>query len=357
MVTALLLAGCGSADHRSGDPGGPGRDPLRWPFAASSIWNTPRGAAATLVPAALGAPHVDVDVDHLVVTHASDPLTPTYRNATFTQGRCTGAIRQPQAAFHPELSGPIHVPADFVLPDATTRPYETPNASTAFLDPDGHTLHQFNVTARCTPGGPLYGYRVADQDIRGDGRLGGHLGSGLSSIGGDIRAGELFGAQPLQHALKIDVDSAKLAYTRSSATPGYRWPAVQADAAAPSDYRGADPALVMGSLLTIRTSVTAASLGLTTPAGRRLLTAFQHYGAYVADSTGSANASLCVAADALADYRTQTGTALTDDPALQADLVGLFGALQVVTDDGPRSVGGPGARLGPRAPGLAQGSG
>lgn len=329
------------------------RDPLRWPFASDSIWNTPRGAAADLRPANLTPPRVDLDVDYLVVTSAADPLTPTYDYATFGPGRCRGTKPQPQAAFAPALGAPIHVPYDFVLPDATRSPYATPNNSSAFLDPDGRTLHQFNATARCSPGAPLYGYRTVDGDIRGDGRLGGHLGSGLSSIGGDVRAGELFGAQPLDHALKIDVTPGALSYAPGSATPGFRWPADMADGYAAKDYRGRDPDLAMGSLLAIPVSATATSLGLRTEAGRRLLAAFQDYGAYVADTTGDADASLCVDSGALADYRARTGHDLDADGALQSDLLRLFRALQVVTNDGPAAVGGPGARLAPPAPPLA----
>lgn len=329
------------------------RDPLLWPFASDSIWNMPRGAAATTRPAQLTPPHVDLDVDYLVVTSATDPLTPTYDYATFGPGRCRGAKPQPQGAFDPVLGLPIHVPSSFVLPDATSKPYATPNNSSAFLDPDGHTLHQFNATARCRAGAPLFGYRTVDGDIHGDGRLGGHLGSGLSSIGGDVRAGELFGAQPLDHALKVDVTPAALSYDPSSPTPGFRWPADLADGYAAKEYSGRDPQLVMGSLLTVPQDVTPASLGLRTEAGRRLLDAFRSYGAYVADTTGDADASLCVDSGMLADFRARTGRDLADDPALQSDLQHLFRALVVVTDDGPTAVGGPGARLAPLAPPLA----
>jgi hypothetical protein len=364
VLVACVVVGCGGGPAAA--PGGSGpaaapdsavtavtsapvpaaRDPLSWPFDTGSIWNTPLGAGATLRSADLTPPKVDLDIDRLIVTTAADPLTPTYLEPTFGPGRCAGTTPQPLAGRTPSLGDPIHVPTAFVLPDATATPYSTPNNATAFLDPDGHTLHQFDVTARCTAGGPLYGFRVADTDIRGDGRLGGHLGSGLSSIGGDIRTGELTGQQPLDHALKIDVDEAALSYAAGSATPGYRWPAIFADSYAPKSYTGTDPSLVMGSLLAVPAGVTARSLGLQTAAGVRLLDALQHYGAYIADTTGSVDASLCVAADTVPEVDAQGAP-------LQTDLVRLMRALSVVTDDGPDAIGGPGRRLAPPAPPLA----
>lgn len=329
------------------------RNPLLWPFASDSIWNTARGAAALLRPAGIAAPHVGLDLDYLVVTRASDPLTPTYDFATFGPGRCHGTRPQPQAKWHPKLGMPIHVPLGFVLPDAASHPYSTPNNSSAFLDPDGHTLHEFNATARCAPSAPLYGYRTFDSDIRGDGRLGGHLGSGLSSIGGDVRAGELFGVRPIDHALKVDVPPSDLNYAPSSSTPGFRWPASMADGYAVGRYRGGNPDLVLGSLLTIPTSVAASSLGLRTDQGRRLLAAFQNYGAYIADTTGNQNPLLCVDSDATADYRAHTGHDMASDPAFQSDLQRLFRVLQVVSNDGRSAIGGPGTRLAPPAPPLA----
>ena len=43
-------------------------------------------------------------------------------------------------------------------------------------------------------------------DLYGDGRLGAHGGSGLSCIGGSIRAGEFMPGTPhVRHVLKVDV--------------------------------------------------------------------------------------------------------------------------------------------------------
>jgi hypothetical protein len=287
-------------------------------------------------------------VDWYVRVRASDPAVPTYMAATFTQGRCAGTTPQQQGQWHPELLQPMKVPHSLVIPDATAVPYSTPNASSAFLMPDGRTLEQFNVTARCTPGGPLYGFRVKRQSIYGDGINGGHLGSGLSSIGGTLRKGELLGSTPIRHALKIDVWGKYLAYNNDG-TRGFRWPASLADSGAPTNYQGRNRALEMGALLAVRPGVTAASLGITSPEGKKLLAALRDYGAYVVDDSGLDAVNLCVEKGVEAEYRAKTGRAWGSG-AFGRDYAKLVTALHVVDNNGPRSIGGGGTRRQPLAP-------
>lgn len=65
----------------------------------------------------------------------------------------------------------MKIPKSLIIADAVTSGgiYSTPNSSSAFLAPDGRTLDQLNVTTRCSAGGPLYGYRITQHDIYGDG--------------------------------------------------------------------------------------------------------------------------------------------------------------------------------------------
>ena len=170
--------------------------------------------------------------------------------------------------------------------------------------PDGRTLAQLEPMTRCERGGPIFGYRATDQDLYGDGLWGGHFGSGLSSIGGTIRHGELLGDGPIRHALKLKLWAKKyLSYEAQSNTPGFRWPAIRADSGAGNlnsfnAYGTLEPAksnpvkgMVMGSLLAIPQSVTLESLGIDPKLKlylvlRKLFRTLQEFGAYIDDNTG-----------------------------------------------------------------------
>ena len=128
----------------------------------------------------------------------------------------------------------------------------------------------------------MYGWRTPDVNIYGSGIRGGHGGSGMSSIGGSIRRGELTSSQPIRHALKINLWAQRYLYY-SSSNPGYRWPSDRADSYAANQYKGTNPKLVMGTLLAIPPVVTEKSLDLQTPAGRKLFQALQNYGGYADD--------------------------------------------------------------------------
>ena len=95
-------------------------------------------------------------------------------------------------------------------------PGQSNNNAAAVLLPDRRTLVQMQPLYRCEPGSPILAKWGADRgcpqtfpnttDILGDGALGAHGGSGLSSIGGTIRMGELLpGAPPISHALKLEL--------------------------------------------------------------------------------------------------------------------------------------------------------
>jgi hypothetical protein len=315
----------------------------------------PIGSNAKYVDVTIESKGLGVDTDWFIVTKESDPLVPTYLPGSWGEGRATGTTPQPQAQWHPELGEPMHVPYDLIIPDAITSGgiYFTPNNSSAFLEPDGRTLNQFNVTARVEEGAPLYGYRVMKQDIYGDGAYGGHLGSGLSSIGGSIRTGELLNDVPIHHALKLDIWGKYLNYNPNDATPGYRWPAVLADGGAPSNYKGTNPALEMGALLAIPPSVTAESLGLTTKAAQKIFTALQDYGAYVVDDAGWDYNYIGVEHEAELEYKAATGNTINDDVALNQDFNKIIAAVEVVGNNSPTSIGGGGTPRQPLAPPLA----
>src|SRR3954451_19580309 len=74
------------------------RDPLRWPFARTSIWNTPIGTKARYVPAKTQNALFGVDVDWFVVTRGTDPAVPVSLPGSSDEGRFT---RRPRHAPEP----------------------------------------------------------------------------------------------------------------------------------------------------------------------------------------------------------------------------------------------------------------
>jgi len=319
------------------------RDKWLWPFSSKSIWNMPIGSGAVYKPAKIQpAQHAAADQEYFYKIRAGAPLRPVYGVGSFGPGRCTGTQSM-------NISLPI--PDNLIVPDATSTPYSTPNNASAFLMPDGQTLEQFEPLARCTAGGPVYGWRNpwGGVNIYGDGIKGGHLGSGLSSIGGSIRLGELTNTQPIRHALKINLWGQKYLYY-SAAVPGYRWPATNADANAAKQYHGTNPKLVLGSLLAIP-PITPASLNLQTPAGKKLFSALKNYGAYVVDDAGWDAHYFCVEKGVLEEFRATYGYDFeTSSGAFYDDYMKLVKALQIVDNNGAKNVGGGGTPRAPLAP-------
>lgn len=330
------------------------RDATKQPFATNSIWNTPIGSKAKYVDANIGwAKSATVDVDHFYILNAEDPLQPLYNHGNWGPGRSTGTIYQ-------NISLPL--PDDFVVPDATDN--WTPNNSAAFLLPDGRTLVQVNALTRDREGEEIYGSRLPYtaltsiyEDIYGDGIRGGHGGSGLSSIGGTIRKGELTGSEPIRHALKVNLWGEKyFSYTQGpEGGLGYRWPATNADAAAsPTFYGGSTPELLNGSLLAIPPDATPESLGIETEAGQKLFYAFQNYGAYVADNTGWDAHAIAVERGVKQEFKDAYGYSLEGrDTTFFDDYMRLFSSLHVVNNNSPDNIGGGGVPRVPLAPPLS----
>ena len=324
------------------------RDKWLWPFSQDSIWNLPIGSDAQYVPANLPkATYASVDNDLLFIIPANSPLRPLYNPGSWTN-RCSGTTTYES----------IPIPDDLIVPDAinTETKYYTPNNAAALLQPDGRTVMQLEPMARCVKGGSVYGYHhpKPDIDIYGQGIYGSHLGSGLSAIGGTIRKGELTGSDPIRHVLKIELWEKYLNYKPTSPTPGYRWPADRADSHASSIYKGKNPQLVMGSLLAIPPNVTEDSLGLSTPAGKKLFHALQDYGGYQVDATGADNYAIAVEQGVEDEFKAAYGydfsaSANSNNPFYE-DFMKLFQTLNIITNNSPNSVGGGGRRRAPLAP-------
>ena len=118
------------------------------------------------------------------------------------------------------------------------------------------------------------------------------------------------------------------------------------------------PELAPGALLAIP-SANASAVRTTTTPGGKIKQALVDFGGYLVDDTGAGNsAAICMEADVNLEMRNAFGYAMTyphgvraaaDDPgkALYDDLLNIFRALHVVTNNFPSSVGGGGQ---PRRP-------
>jgi hypothetical protein len=234
------------------------RNKYKWPFASDSIWNVPIGSGARYVPAGIAvatAMGMTVDED-VVVQRADAPLKPVVVNdAGWDSGKTRCGSLRPDQTVYPDG---VPVPADF-----TTDPGylgRTPNMSAAILMPDGQTIRQTQPFHVCGKGGTVTSqYRFPDENIGiGAGIAGAHGASGMSSIGGTVRVGELVPGGVIRHALKVNVFGHRNYHFDSrEATPGYRWPARSADGYAgdPKNacaYGGRVGAMRVGSLVALK---------------------------------------------------------------------------------------------------------
>jgi hypothetical protein len=327
-IVAYLL-GCGITFGKT-----PTRDKFLQPFLSTSIWNMPIGSNARYVKANIGkSKQAAADEEYFFQLKDKYPYRRVYAPGAWGEGRCTGTK-------YMDIALPI--PDDLIIPDATKKPHYTPNNASAFLMPDGRTLVQLSPLARCEKKGSVYGWRYDNVDIYGEGIGGAHFGSGLSSIGGSIRKGELTNNKPIRHALKVVIWAKKYLFYDEKIR-GYRWPANRADNYAAKRYGGKNHALVQGSLLAIPPEITNKSLNLQTPAGKKLFDALQDYGAYVVDDSNWDAHYFAVEKGVPDEFRQKYGYEFkTKSGKFYDDFMKLFEALYIVDNNSPNSIGGGG---------------
>ncbi|MDB4963586.1 MAG: hypothetical protein JWP01_3585 [Myxococcales bacterium] len=334
------------------------RDPLKQPFASTSIWNMPIGSGAVFAPANIDPtpesnpwsmmPLSDADQ---IVLRPTAPLTDIrYSSAGWSGNSRCGATNSTVLARVP-------MPADFVVADASG------NNSTAFLLADRRTLVQTQPLARCTAGGIATSLvKMPNVDLYGDGITGSHGGSGMSAIGGTIRLGELRPGQlGPQHALKL-VIYMKEAYKCATRAACFRWPANTADSysvgwygTGASNQNVTNTAMKMGALLAIPGTVDIAALGLETAPARQLAWTLQNYGGYVVDDAYAPQFGFATengpdgsfVSQFKADYGFDFVQRVTGNHAFMRDVQRLAVALRVVNNNSPTSIGGGGT---PRRP-------
>jgi hypothetical protein len=199
------------------------------------------------------------------------------------------------------------------------------------------------------------GERAKDDIVLGNGTWGAHGGSGLSSIGGTIRLGELLpDAPPIRHALKLQLYARDYYYNQR---PGYVWPALGCDGYAfnpddPNRYGGHDIYLSPGSLLAIPSNMT---VNVNTVPGKKLLFALQNYGGYLCDDTYAVRGTVGTEHGVTDEFQTAYGYSFGSGPTgpgatWYADMLALFQSLRVVINNSNRTMGGGGTPLQPPPP-------
>jgi hypothetical protein len=355
FVIAFVTLSCsGKSDEKQTN----GRDPLKWPFSETSIWNMPIGSNATYVHAHLEKAlqqGMTIDEDYIVMSPGAQLMGIVENQAGWdqTKNRCStdGKIL---------FSAPI--PQSFIV-SPETWDGSTPNAGLAVLMPDGRTIKQTQPFAHCTVNKPgTSQYLFADTDIYGDGMYGAHGGSGLSAIGGALRIGELTSISgPIKHALKVNIFGRKNIFYDTE-TKGFRWPAKQSDGYAADNYYKDRKAVVvkecrMGALLALPAKMNLDSLAFETKPARILAEAFQNYGAYLVDDTAWDVYALVTEWSPEGrfndEFRKNWGFSMKEsskNTPWARDVDRIFLNLHVVDNNSSTSIGGGGKRRMPLAP-------
>ncbi|MBD3418796.1 MAG: hypothetical protein GF398_01635 [Chitinivibrionales bacterium] len=314
----------------------PQRDPWFWPFAVNSIWNLAIHQNAQYIAADI-APHArySVDVNYLLKEDSGDPQVNVYKNTSWGAGRCTNN----------GFLFSMHFPNYLVVPDA--RQGSTPNNNLAFLMLNG-MVRQNNVLARCNAGGPVYMRSwYKDIDPKGDGVTNsvGQGASGMSSLGGTIRKGELVSDEPIRHALKFTIWADEYFYYQSNKSSCYRWPARACDSYADQSgkYRGINPKLVMGILLAIKPEVSLSSQNIETEPGKKIFAAMQTYGGYIVEDAAWDCWYFITEKGVREEVQNKYGVNLktgTNDGPLKRDMDKIVKLLHIIDNNSADNIGG-----------------
>ncbi len=314
------------------------RDPWLWPFSKDSIWNTPIGSEAQYIEANLEpAGFIGYDMEYMV------KVTGKGKKQKILSASDWGK-RWPGK----DHIGWCELDDEFTIADAA--PPHTPNACLAILESDGRTIRQLEPACRIEPGGHIVGYHWPVVDIYGPGSGGSHGASSLSTIGGSIRRGELIAAEPIRHAVKINIWAKKyLNYTAKN--KGYRWPATSADSYAADGYKGSNEGFTIGTLLAIKPDVSLDTLPIKSEPGKKLFHALQDYGAYIPDDSAWDSHDLCIETGVAKEVKERYALEMASDHGQWHDEVNtMISLLHIVDNNSTDTIGGGGKPRAPLAP-------
>ncbi len=308
------------------------RDLARWPFAASSVWNTAIGSGAQFAAVQAGG---------------MDPST--------------GVMVVDAAYSHPVLHATISDPlGNLYVADATT-PFATVPVPTVLANatggrhvflilPDGFTLLEIHSPRRA--GADVHANAIVRADLRGSGippEYRAANGSGLTPLGGSIRRGELKTGIPHVVGAVVPLE----AVTVKADGTAHVWPAGWSQAGDPGTAAKMAHAgnVHVGSLLAIPPGVDLAKFLAPGSPAYEVARAMQDYGVLVKDTfdgtyfaewqrEGGPHLIICV-------EDLFNGEAPRD---LARQLAPVIRELRVVANHGPNSIGGGGTPRRPAAP-------
>ncbi len=312
------------------------RDPVLWPFAPDSPWNTSIGSGAQFAAVAPGG--LDLTTGIMVVSaRLSHPI---FRETTT------------DAPVELLLAGQSAPLATLRLPDAALAATAV-SRNLHLIAADGFTLYEIFGAQRAA-GRVLTGRNIRRHDLRGSGvppDFASANGSGLTPFAGSLTRAELTG--PIRRVIGSVAPLEAIAAKPDG--PAHVWPAGWSPANNPALRAKLAPRgnVHLGSLLAIPPSVDLARLGVgTNGPAYEIARALQDYGLYVKDAfdgewftewhqAGSPHLIICADFDTPADL----------PPNFRAQLALVIRHLQVVVNNGPQTIGGGGQpRVKPPAP-------
>lgn len=322
------------------------RDKYSWPFYRTSPLNMPIGSGAVYQAAGITSNdgggyttffYPDENVEIMTPTAPSTQLN--YSDVGWDGGsRC------------PATGGEV---GTILMPSWYTIPNGTGNNSTASLESDGVTVDQNQPLTRCTAGAAGTTLVVFPTvNIYSSDTSGAHGGSGLSALGTPVRLGEFLSGK-IHHPMSVALWAQQYYYCCT-----YHWPATTVDSYADSTtYGGTNPNFGPGTLLALPPSFDVSSL--TTVPGKIIAQAFIDYGAYVNDDVGANGWAFDTETgpngSVAEEFQTLYGYSI-DHPATGSafmnDMVTIFQALDIVTNNSSSNVGGGGTPLVPIAPDI-----
>lgn len=347
-------------------PPGP-RTALAWPGSVGAYPNISQGTGAQYdlhVLAARTGNNAFKPQEIPMGMDATQPVTGVYQNSGQQGNRCADG---PNGHV---LLGSVPFDQNLVVPSETT------NYPPAFIGADGVSRFEGGNFGHCAKGGTPYAGHFGNRgSIIDDAVGGGSGGSGLSTLYGTIRWGELthgtageritMGGKTfalVRHTVRVDLSVQDL----SPAGSGWRWPANKADNGYQTSYKGRIASLVNGSCLVLPQTIDLESFiaGLRTVAGAQFAWIFYNYGGYVANTQNGLLMAIAtewstagrvgapITSPNQGEFYNLYGYPMVASPssAYGSDMNAITTNLAVIKNNAVGSIGGGGTPLQPPAP-------